>query len=254
SLAWLVARSGRFQLSAVERLRRPCDLAALGRRRARQHLANLCAHPGRRGVVLRNENVRWISHARRRPRAGGGTLRRIQRVAQRVVLDAVGRRRGGTRRHLRSRGPHRAATDGDFSRLRIRGDHRRVRRPAASDRRRARRLAHVVALHRRRDGPARAAVAAGGRGPFSRRPAVLPPGGGSRRHFPRALRCGGRMTTEHWMAMLVGTVVAATPLVYAALGELIVERAGVLNLGVEGMMLVGALAAFATTLASGSLL
>jgi len=44
--------------------------------------------------------------------------------------------------------------------------------------------------------------------------------------------------------ILVGTVVAATPLIYAALGELVVERSGVLNLGVEGMMLLGAVAAF----------
>ncbi len=45
--------------------------------------------------------------------------------------------------------------------------------------------------------------------------------------------------------ILGGTLVAATPLIYAALGELIVERAGVLNLGVEGMMLIGAVAGFA---------
>ena len=44
--------------------------------------------------------------------------------------------------------------------------------------------------------------------------------------------------------ILVGTVVAATPLIYAAMGELVAERSGVLNLGVEGMMLMGAVTAF----------
>jgi simple sugar transport system permease protein len=62
------------------------------------------------------------------------------------------------------------------------------------------------------------------------------------------------MSTEFIIAIITGTVVAATPLVYAALGELVAERAGVLNLGVEGMMLVGALAAFAVGVGSGSLL
>jgi len=58
---------------------------------------------------------------------------------------------------------------------------------------------------------------------------------------------------EQLIPILASTVGAATPLIYAALGELIVERAGVLNLGVEGMMLVGAIAAFAVASQSGSL-
>lgn len=45
---------------------------------------------------------------------------------------------------------------------------------------------------------------------------------------------------------------AATPILFAALGEVIVERAGVLNLGVEGLMIVGALAGFAAAHATGS--
>jgi simple sugar transport system permease protein len=49
--------------------------------------------------------------------------------------------------------------------------------------------------------------------------------------------------------ILSGTVAAATPLIFAATGELVAERSGVLNLGVEGMMLIGAVTAFATGLA-----
>lgn len=45
--------------------------------------------------------------------------------------------------------------------------------------------------------------------------------------------------------VLASIMIAATPLLIAALGEHVVERAGVLNLGVEGMMIVGAAAGFA---------
>jgi simple sugar transport system permease protein len=54
--------------------------------------------------------------------------------------------------------------------------------------------------------------------------------------------------------IVISTVVAATPLIYASLGELVAERAGVLNLGVEGMMLVGAVTGFAVGHYSGNLL
>ncbi|SDB82151.1 ABC transporter permease [Acinetobacter boissieri] len=46
-------------------------------------------------------------------------------------------------------------------------------------------------------------------------------------------------------AILAGTIAAATPLIFAGLGELVAEKTGVINLGVEGMMLVGAIAGFA---------
>ncbi len=51
---------------------------------------------------------------------------------------------------------------------------------------------------------------------------------------------------EILVPFLVSDAVASTPLLLAAIGELIVEKTGVLNLGVEGMMLAGAIAAFAT--------
>ena len=47
-----------------------------------------------------------------------------------------------------------------------------------------------------------------------------------------------------FIAIFTGTIIAATPLIYAALGELVVEKSGVLNLGIEGMMLMGAAFAF----------
>ena len=60
------------------------------------------------------------------------------------------------------------------------------------------------------------------------------------------------MTATILLSMLAASVVSATPLLLAALGELVVERSGVLNLGIEGIMLIGALSAVAITLATGS--
>ena len=51
---------------------------------------------------------------------------------------------------------------------------------------------------------------------------------------------------------LASVLVAATPFLLAATGELVAERSGVLNLGVEGMMLMGAVVAFATAFETGS--
>jgi simple sugar transport system permease protein len=52
--------------------------------------------------------------------------------------------------------------------------------------------------------------------------------------------------------ILLTIITAATPLLIAALGELVAERSGVLNLGVEGMMAVGAVCGFAVALESGN--
>lgn len=59
--------------------------------------------------------------------------------------------------------------------------------------------------------------------------------------------------TEAIIGIVLATLGAGTPLVYAALGELVAERSGVLNLGVEGMMIVGAVCGFAVAASSGSL-
>ena len=48
-------------------------------------------------------------------------------------------------------------------------------------------------------------------------------------------------------------IIAATPLLLAGLGELVTEKSGVLNLGVEGMMLLGAVTGFAIATVTGSL-
>ncbi len=53
-------------------------------------------------------------------------------------------------------------------------------------------------------------------------------------------------------AVLLTIITAATPLLLAALGELVTERSGVLNLGVEGMMIMGAISGFAFALMSGN--
>lgn len=54
------------------------------------------------------------------------------------------------------------------------------------------------------------------------------------------------------MDLLLTIMTAATPLLLAALGEVVVERSGVLNLGVEGMMIMGAVCGFGVALYTGS--
>ncbi|HVV95001.1 MAG TPA: ABC transporter permease [Hyphomicrobiales bacterium] len=53
-------------------------------------------------------------------------------------------------------------------------------------------------------------------------------------------------------SFVLSVIVSSTPLLLAATGELVAERSGVLNLGVEGMMLIGAVSGFAVMVVTGS--
>ena len=53
-------------------------------------------------------------------------------------------------------------------------------------------------------------------------------------------------------SLLVGSIHSGTPLLYATLGEVIEERAGVVNLGLEGIMLMGAVSGFIATVLTGN--
>jgi simple sugar transport system permease protein len=58
------------------------------------------------------------------------------------------------------------------------------------------------------------------------------------------LLASGVFSTEAFTALVAGAILAGVPLMFGALGELVSERAGVLNIGLEGMMLMGAYAGF----------
>ncbi|MFD2646929.1 ABC transporter permease [Devosia albogilva] len=60
------------------------------------------------------------------------------------------------------------------------------------------------------------------------------------------------MSSDLLIAIIITLIGASTPILIAALGELVVEKSGVLNLGVEGMMLIGAVIAFAVTYHTGN--
>ncbi len=59
-------------------------------------------------------------------------------------------------------------------------------------------------------------------------------------------------STLNPVALIASLIMAATPILLAAIGELVVEKSGVLNLGVEGMMIIGAIAGFAISVETDS--
>ena len=60
------------------------------------------------------------------------------------------------------------------------------------------------------------------------------------------------LSSINMVVLVASLMVAATPILLAAIGELVVEKAGVLNLGVEGMMITGAICGFVAAVETGS--
>jgi len=77
----------------------------------------------------------------------------------------------------------------------------------------------------------------------------------SRKEAPRAgvikAAVAGRISTVQGATATVA-VTSGTPLIFAGIGELVTERSGILNLGVEGMMLAGAVMGFAVAVGTRS--
>src|SRR2546428_13265497 len=77
----------------------------------------------------------------------------------------------------------------------------------------------------------------------------------SRKEAPRAgvikAAVAGRISTVQGATATVA-VASGTPLIFAGIGELVTERSGILNLGVEGMMLAGAVMGFAVAVGTHS--
>ncbi len=60
------------------------------------------------------------------------------------------------------------------------------------------------------------------------------------------------MNTGLIVGVVAGSIMSGTSLLYATLGEIVGERAGIVNLGLEGIMLIGAASGFAATALTGS--
>ena len=75
---------------------------------------------------------------------------------------------------------------------------------------------------------------------------------GPSRRQPPSDRGSREMIVDFSSPRSITIVNVTTPILLAATGELVVEKSGVLNLGVEGMMLLGAIAGFAVTFDTGN--
>src|SRR5690606_19838627 len=251
-----LARSGRLQLPRVEPVRR--GGADAGADRGHAAASGRAAWARGRGTRLAAAGAqlhRFSDQGGRTCRAGR-RLCRLQPKARRLGRISGRRGAGRHRRTGRGGGPNWSASSLDLAWLRLRRHHRRVSRPAASGRHPVREPADGAALPRWR-GRADQAWSSGCRDRgVSGHAAVLPAGRGgsdplSRRLARARIRQGLMSELDALVVILAATLRAGTPLVFAALGELIVEKSGVLNLGLEGMMLTGAVVGFIVAASGG---
>ncbi len=126
----------------------------------------------------------------------------------------------------------------------------------------------IIIAYLARFGPFRVIIASilfGGADPCrSRDPAVRRPGDGpgdrpllAHRQPTSSFATGSARAPDgddlmDWTTILAAGVASGTILLFAAIGEIFAERSGVLNLGVEGMMLIGAVAGFAVAASTGN--
>ena len=247
STGWCAVR-GATRRASISRRRSPFDASA----DAAEILATAACHLGvvfaliavarRRGScsarTLKGFEIKVLGQS-----AARRALRRLLARAHGVLrLPGLGRRLPGSPASARS--PARSAScSRDLARLRLHRDHRRLPRPAQSarhPRRRAGPGARPISAARRRRSTLGVSdkVGAGLPGHAAVLRARL-------RHAdplphplrrPRSAKAHGAVAWSMLEAILLTIITASTPLLLAALGELVVERSGVLNLGVEGMM------------------
>ncbi len=145
----------------------------------------------------------------------------------------------------------------DFNWLRLHGHHRCLPRAAQPDRHPAGGPADGADLYRRRAGAVHAGPALGGDPGFQGMMLLsscsrwtccrITASASSVSGGPR----DGHVRRDQPGGFIASLMVAAVPIMLAAIGELVVEKAGVLNLGVEGMMIIGAVCGFAAAVETG---